>query len=36
MWLGLQNGKGGAGPDASTPATVDFDIDWVQFATADG
>jgi beta-glucanase (GH16 family) len=36
MWLGLQNGKGGAGPDASTPPTVDFDIDWVQFATADG
>jgi hypothetical protein len=30
----MQHGKGGAGPDASTPAKVDFDVDWVQFATA--
>jgi beta-glucanase (GH16 family) len=33
MWLGMQNGLGGTGPDASTPATVDFDVDWVQFAS---
>jgi hypothetical protein len=36
MWLGMQNVKGGAGPDASTPAKVDLDVDWVQFATPRG
>jgi beta-glucanase (GH16 family) len=36
MWLGLSNnlGRGDAKrPDASTPSTVDFDVDWVDYLT---
>lgn len=37
MWFGLSNSLGRTvRPDASTPATVDFDVDWFRYYTYQG
>jgi hypothetical protein len=35
MWLGIQTAIGRREkPNATTPSTVDLDVDWVQYFTA--